>query len=162
MKYRLAPLRIIRDRRQAEAERNLAQARNALARRQQELGDREKELADYIAWCEAESIRLFSSIQNKAIAHHEIVAISDQIGWNRGRTSLFIQKVDEAKSLVETAAAHVAEAESHLQETTRQLMKIQEHEAEWNKTQRASAEAAEEAELEEAASTRFLRKGKVA
>ena len=157
MKYLLAPLLKIREKRRDEAEERLAQARSALAQREQEKNDRERELENYCKWCEKESNRLYNTIQQKAVAHHDIMAIREQIGWNRGRTLTFQNKVAEAEKAVQAARAEESAADLHLQETTRHVMKIQEHKASWTSGQMALATTAEEDEMEEAATSRFLR-----
>lgn len=162
MKYRLAPLLKIREKRRDEAEERVALARSALEQREKELSDRKRELANYIDWCDKEATRLFTSVAEKAVAHHEIMAIREQIAWNRGRTVTFQQKVTDATAAVEAAKKEAEAAQKALEEAARQLWKIQEHQAHWMRAQQALNDAAEEDAMEESATAGFLRSRKAA
>jgi len=157
--YPLEAIRLLRKRKEDEAQRKLAEARANEVRLEGELQRAQKSLEDYLTWMNNEADRLFKTVLGTVNPIKKVTDITQQISWNRSQQSTYVVQVEEAKKKLEIAKAETAACRQAQEAAYKEVWKIDQHRDFWMKEEMLREEYEEESDLEEIAATIFAMGG---
>ncbi|KAB2644395.1 MAG: hypothetical protein DVB29_02490 [Verrucomicrobia bacterium] len=157
--YPLESIRLLRMRKEDEAQRKLASARSYQARLEEEVQRAQKSLEDYLTWMNNEADRLFKAVLGTINPIKKVTDITHQISWNRSQQSTYVVQVEEAHKKLETAKEETAACLQAQEEAYKAVWKIDQHRDFWMKEEMLRDEYEEESDLEEIAATMFAMGG---
>ena len=139
----------IKRRREDDATAEEREAKRALAERQAAEDAKARELADYVAWQEAERVRLFEDIRNRGVTRAELERYHEQVGLLRQRQLQLEEERAAAKAAVAAAESGLEKARQARLAAHREVLKFEEHQGVLERERRREAERREEAETED-------------
>jgi hypothetical protein len=157
--YPLEAIRLLRKRKEDEAQRKLSAARAKEVRLEEEVKKAQQSLEDYLVWMDDEAERLFKTVLGKFNPINKITEITHQISWNRSQQSTYVVQVEEARKKLETAKEETASCRQEQEKAYKEAWKIDQHRDFWMKEEMLREEHDEEADLEEIAATMFATGG---
>lgn len=156
--YPLEALHRIRSDREEAAVTRLALARSAREIAARALEARRREHAEYVTWCGRESERLMEDLAAREIRRSDLENVKAQISWNAEGEATHLEKIAGAVSALEEAERDLETAAEMHRAALVALEKIEAHRKDWQAKLLLAEEAAEDAELQEAAELSHARR----
>jgi type III secretion protein O len=152
--YLLQDLVRVRQHREEQASEAVARAVRLLKEAQAALTEAQQNLADYTVWRVQEERRKLDSVMRRVLKLGELSDVRQEIALLREREFEFVDKVTQAEAAVVKAEAHLDECRQRHAQAVRELEKLLEHRALWQRERALEQERAEDAELEDFSSPR--------
>lgn len=149
MNYMLQDLVRVRQHREERAGANAARAARQLEEARTALATAQDDLTEYTVWRIERENTLLDGLMRRVLRAGELSDTRTEIALLREREFEFHDRVRRAETQVEKAEAALQEARHDHAKAVRELEKLLEHRAGWQREHRLQMERAEEAAMEE-------------
>lgn len=147
--YLLQDLVRVRQHREEQAGERVARARRVLKEAQAALARTRQALADYVVWRVGEERRMLDGLMRRVLKLGELADVRQDIALLRDREFELVDQVKQAEAAVTQAEARLEECRQQHAQAVRDLEKLFEHRALWQREVTHETERAEEAEFED-------------